>query len=176
MPQSLHLMPEPKIIAIILAAGKGSRFGMPKVDAVFGGITFLERIRNTLAVAGINDVFVARNLPTSDMLESLQYATRQSTDAAGYLIFPVDHPFVNATTIVDMTTSFTLHPNAVIRPLYESRTGHPIIIPRCLDLWMPGVTGGLAQIIRQSGIEVLNLPTADSGVLRNINTAADLPD
>jgi CTP:molybdopterin cytidylyltransferase MocA len=167
-------MQDPKIIAIILAAGKGSRFGMPKVDAVFGGITFLERIRNTLTTAGISEIFVARDLPTSDMLESLQYAAQHTSAAAGYLIFPVDHPFVNAATIVEMVSTFNLHPNAVIRPLYEARTGHPIIIPACLDLWMPNVTGGLAQIIRQSGVEVLNMPTPDQGVLRNINTAADI--
>jgi len=164
----------PKITAIILAAGKGSRYGMPKVDAVFGGITFLERIRDTLHASGITDIFVARDLPTADMLESLQYAASRNPAATAYIIYPVDHIFVQATTIVDLTSALNINPNAVIRPLFEARAGHPIIIPSSLDLWMPDISGGLAEIIRKSGLEVIDLPTTDQGVILNVNRPEDI--
>ncbi len=170
--------PCPKLIAIILAAGKGNRFGMPKIDALFRGKTFLDSILSTLKAAGLEDVYIARDLPTADMLSSLIHAVKSldDCDAAGYLIFPVDHPCVQDNTVIALRDAFWLHPEAIIRPSFLGKRGHPIVIPKELDLLAEHASGGLAGIIRASQIPKMDLNVNDGGILENINYARQTED
>lgn len=206
----------PNLIAIILAAGKGVRFGMPKLNALFRGKSFLQCIVDTLAAADCQDVFIAKELETPDMLSTLRYAIRQinarqigvpssvstvslasiascdkgtmpiptSSDetceaklfpqADGYLIFPVDHPAVLAETVILLCDAFEENPKAVIRPLYQNKSGHPIIIPCTLDIFGESGDGGLGQIIRNSNVPKISVPVSDAAVIQNINIPSDV--
>ncbi len=171
-------MPFNEITAIIPASGRGERFGGPKADAVLGSATFLERIRTTLAAAGIMKVFVAQDFDTPNMLGTLRRSVRElsSSPARGYLIFPVDHPFVLAETVIAICAAWMHNPDAVYRPAYQGRTGHPVLIPAWLDLEQDDRGQGLAGIIRNHACTVVDLPVEDSAVLRNINTPKDLEE
>ncbi len=169
-------MPSYKVHAIILAAGKGIRFGMPKVDAFYRGNSFLDCILNTLENAGIRDVFVARDLDTPDMLSSLRHAINELNASCpdAYLVFPVDHPAVQTATVQSLLDAFIRTPDAIIRPVYQGKAGHPIIIPKALNVFQEGIEGGLAQIIKTSHLPVVDITTNDMAILRNINLPEDL--
>lgn len=162
-----------KLIAIILASGEGRRFGQPKSEARVQGELFSARIMRTLEEAGLRQMILAQGLATSSMLETLRQAMASCVPRAdSYLIFPVDHPFVRAQSIRALTLAAL--PDTIIKPVFEGRSGHPIIIPASLDLTGDDAGGGLKGIIRNCALPCVYITVPDAGILRNINTVQDL--
>jgi len=165
------------VTAIILASGKGKRCGLPKAEMQIQGISFLEHIKEILLEAGMEDVFIAQYQDTSAMLSTLIKAVnelKKRQENSGYLVFPVDFPFVKPPTVVALVQKHQQNPNAVIRPLYKNNRGHPILIPACLNLEKDDNQQGLKYIIRNSGLPVYDVPVEDDGILKNVNTREDL--
>ncbi len=167
------------LMAIILASGKGKRFGMPKAEAMLEGQSFLQKICNSLDQAGLA-YLVARYPDTEDMLATLRRARAElllqnSNDGySGLLVFPVDYPLVRPQTLASLAKVHYQSPEAVIRPVYNGLRGHPIVIPVSLELGSGVVQQGLKEIIRLSGMALLDLSVDDPGITRNINTQEDL--
>ena len=99
---------------------------------------------------------------------------KKSQENSGYLVFPVDFPFVKPPTVVALVQKHQQNPNAVIRPLYKNNRGHPILIPACINLDNDDKQQGLKYIIRNSGLPVYDVPVEDDGILKNVNTREDL--
>ncbi len=169
-------MPCNEIAAIIPASGRGERFGGPKAGASLGAVTFLERILSTLKDAGITDLFVAQDYDTPDMLATLRRAISElgPHHARAYLIFPVDHPFVQPATVRSLRAAWNSNPDAIFRPAYRGQPGHPVIIPAWLDLERDDGGNGLAGIIRAQVCSVIDVPVEDPEILRNVNYPKDL--
>lgn len=171
------------ITAIILASGKGIRFGKPKAEADYGGATFLEHIIQTLQQAGITRMHIARTYQTLDMLATLRQAVAElkasspnsNPPCTGYLVFPVDFPCVKTTTLKILLDEHLQNPAAIIRPSYYGFSGHPIIIPESLNLDADDRGKGLRGIILHSGLHVIDINVDDEGIHRNINHPEDLP-
>lgn len=166
------------LAAIILASGRGTRYGAPKAEASLENGTFLDRILATLQAAGILSTLAALGLETPDMLSTLRQVAGHFTPDrhSGILIWPVDHPLVKPETVVALGEAFSAHPEAVLRPTYKGERGHPIILPAGFDLSGDDAGRGLAGIIRTNACTVIDLPVDDPGILRNINRPEDLED
>jgi CTP:molybdopterin cytidylyltransferase MocA len=166
------------IIALIPAAGKGSRYGMPKVDALYNGITFSQMILNTLQSAGIETSYIIRDIETPDMLASLKVGMNtfhsQAVHPDGWLIWPVDHPTVKAETVKLLIQFFATHTNSVIIPCHNSHSGHPIIIPASLALPDYPLPNGLKDVIMLSHFPVHHVEVDDPAILHNINTPEEV--
>ena len=170
------------ITAIILASGKGIRFGMPKAEADFGGATFLEHITQALQQAGITRMHIARTYQTQDMLATLRQAVAElktpnqisNAPCTGYLVFPVDFPCVKPNTLKILLDGHLQNPAAIIRPSYYGFSGHPIIIPESLNLDADDRGKGLKGIILHSGSHVIDINVDDEGIHRNIIHPEDL--
>lgn len=171
-------MPWPKIVAIVPASGKGTRFGGAKAEARIADQTFAERIETTLRGAGITQIHIARNLDTPDMLATLRQviAGIKPNQAEGYLIWPVDHPLVQPSTVVALCEAWSASPDAVFRPVYQGKSGHPVLVPAWVDLGQDDLGQGLAGIIGNQVCTVVDLPVDDPGVLRNINQPSELEE
>ncbi len=164
-----------KIVAIIPAAGKGKRYGMPKINAVIDGKTFLEHIMDTLTQAGITKIIVVRDIETNDMLDSIRTAINESSEnPSGWLIFPVDHPLIRVETIKQIIAAFRKAPDRVIVPQYNSKNGHPIIFPSALKIPEGIIDGGLKSVINESGFSKLAVSVDDKEVLNNKNYREDI--
>jgi len=167
-----------QIVALIPAAGKGSRFGMPKVDASYNGISFAEKILSTLQESGIKQSLVIRDIETSDMLASIKFGMNsfhsQDVHPDGWLIWPVDHPAVKSGTIRFMVKVFSTHSNSIIIPRHNNKGGHPIIIPAAMAIPEDAPPNGLKDIIHQSLFPVHFIEVIDPGILININTPEDV--
>ncbi len=168
------------LIAIIPAAGKGSRYGIPKAQAVIEGKAFLDLVTATVISAGIDRIIAVTDVETADMLASIRLGITRAKETAndefpirGFLIFPVDHPLVTPQTVIALCSCFRANPEAVVMPRYERRNGHPVIIPASIDLDLP-VSHGLSQIIRESELITIHLDIDDANVIRNLNSPADL--
>lgn len=183
---------KPRIAALILAAGAGGRIGMPKWQLESAGKTFLDIICDKLSSIQLTDIicvkreefeikrtslkYVINPTPKHGMISSVYYGVKAYPDYEAYLIWPVDHPFIEVSTIAELKNMFESIQKKVIRPIFNGITGHPIIIPNSLISYIqtPNYSGGLRQLIKDSKIEIFDLPVNDSNILRNINFMADL--
>jgi CTP:molybdopterin cytidylyltransferase MocA len=181
------------VTAIILAAGKGSRIGCPKWQLKHGNETFLSSIINKLICANIQSIVCVINAnsipptnghitftinphPEHEMISSIYYGIQTYKNSDGYLIMPVDYPYIKATTINKLCAAFAQHHTKVIKPTLQNKSGHPIIIPHKLAQLIPNsdIQGGLRQFLLAHNASFLNISVQDSGILKNINLAADL--
>lgn len=168
------------ITAIILASGKGIRFGKPKAEAEVDGVNFTSAITSILQKAGLEYIHVASGYPTGEMLETLKMAikklsdTGKTTACTGFLCFPVDFPFVSVKTISKLAEAHLAKPEAIIRPSYQGYSGHPIIIPANLNLGSDDDGNGLRGVILHSKLPIHDIQVEDEGIHMNINTREDL--
>jgi len=166
------------LIAIIPAAGKGNRFGMPKVDASYNGITFAERIIMTLTTAKLDKYILVRDVETPDMLGSIRLGMQKALSEYGrpdgWVIWPVDHPAVKAETVTTLSTAFAERRNSIIIPRCNGKSGHPIILPGCFVIHEESNPLGLKGLIIHSDHPVHYVETQDGSILRNFNTPEDM--
>ncbi|MBS1271240.1 MAG: Bifunctional IPC transferase and DIPP synthase [Candidatus Marinimicrobia bacterium] len=122
------------IAGIILAAGKSSRFGAPKVLQSFLGTPFILRISDALQSAGIPDILLVLGhefeqlfpkVPSKDSFQivenpdyelgqfsSLQASIRSlPADVAGTVMCLVDHPHISVGTYRTVVTAARQDPD-----------------------------------------------------------------
>jgi len=189
---------DPTTGAVILAAGAGARLGGPKLRLESGGRPFLEQVLAAVVEAGCVPVVcvvraedrdwaaaladaagaavVVNPAPERGALSSLRLGLDRLGACAGALVAPVDHPYVTAATCRALAAAFAARPDAVVKPVWDGRSGHPVIIPRELFPRIPPEdrAGGLAAVIHASGLREVHLGVEDPGVCRNINFPSDL--
>lgn len=183
-----------KIGAVILAAGAGSRMGgVAKAMLQNNGRTFLAsilsmvRVHDTVVVVGpphgesvrshatqLAARVVTNEHPERGMASSVALgfaALRADVDAAW--LWPVDHPFVQPETLAALVAALGSH--AAVRPTYTGRRGHPPLIARALFAQLAAcadVEGGARTVL--AAADTIDVPVDDPGILRDIDTPADL--
>ena len=183
-----------KIAALILAAGAGGRIGKPKWQLEFEGKTFLEILCDKLSAVQLQltDVICVKRkefgiknsllkhvinpTPEYGMISSLYYGVKAYPNYDAYLIWPVDHPFVEISTISELKKAFETSHRKVIRPIFKGTPGHPIILPKAVaeKMLSPNFDGGLRNFIKQYDVKIADITVDDENILKNINTTADL--
>lgn len=164
--------------------------GRPKALLQFKGLTFLERILLAVKTAGIaqtavvvghhrGEIVSALELPAAVFNPNYEQGMSTSVQAglrslppglSGAGIFLVDHPLIDATTI--RTIAARLEPGRIALPFHEGRRGHPVffsseLFGEILDL---KADQGLNLVVRRDPSRVIEVPVADDGVLRDIDT------
>ena len=141
------------IAAIILAAGKSTRMGAPKLLLPWGQSTVIEtvvqhvivsRFRPVVIVTGANQASIEKKLaPFSDRVQvihneqydrlemffSIKLGIRQ---VAGYcdaaMLFLGDQPHISPQTVADLIAIFNDQSASIVIPSYNMRRGHPILL------------------------------------------------
>lgn len=177
---------------IVLAAGAGTRFGGPKALAELRpGERFLDIVVRTAVDAEADPVVAvvqrgiavpapARRVeadPSAEQVASLRRGLAQLANAAvaGALVWPVDHPFVSLPTSLAIVDAYKRSGTPIIVPAYGGRRGHPVFFAR--ETWpdlMTVAEGGARAVVRAMGGRVHEIDVEDDGVLRDIDTRADL--
>jgi molybdenum cofactor cytidylyltransferase len=182
--------------AVILAAGSGARIGTPKLRLESAGRSYLEVILDLLERAKIRPVacVVARDeaewarqyaarmallinsRPELGMFSSVQLGVAALRAYQGLFIVPVDHPFVAVSTCRRLKEVFAQNPGALIKPAFEGRPGHPVVIPQAAygEVLAAGADASLREVLRQSGLRHIAVDVDDAGILRNINERDDI--
>jgi len=182
-----------RIMALILAAGSGTRMGGPKALLRIGGESFLARAARVLARPGIDAVaaVVDRQVlaaqpgaagilllnprPEDGMLSSILRGLDEA-EAAGadaVLLHPVDHPLVEPATVDRVVAG--LHGGAVIAvPAHGSRRGHPGGFARAAwaALRAAPAARGARAVLADHPEWVVHVP-GDPGCVLGIDTPAD---
>jgi len=183
--------------AIILAAGRGERIGTPKHRLPTDGVTFMGRVAGLAQEAGCDPVFcvvapeeadrvqpgngaavrvVVNPDPARGMLSSLQEGLAVLGDAPGVFVFPVDHPYIAPATARLLMECALGQLDAVVKPEYLGRGGHPVYVPAALfgQIQSAGQDASLRTIIADSRIRVVRIIVIDEGVVHNVNTPGDV--
>jgi molybdenum cofactor cytidylyltransferase len=189
-----------KIAAIILAAGRSSRFeDGHKLLVEIGGIPIVRRVCETIAASRVDDVLlivsetngpVARAAgigrwqavenpnATEGLSTSLRIGLQNiASDTDGVLVALADMPGITAALVDALISTFASNRSTIVFPVAsDGRRGHPIIWPKSLlpDLMsVPGDSGGKTILSDHTD---LWRPVAceNEGAFADIDTRADL--
>ena len=181
------------ISAIILAAGKSERMGTPKALLPFRGRTFLENILQAIAgscltttvvvVGHHRDEIAARlNIPNmvfnphyeQGMVTSFQAGIRAlPPDSIGAVLFLVDHPVVEPSTIDVLVHNFS--GNRIVVPVFNGRRGHPVLFAREVlqEILALPPSQGANIVVRKDPGRIVEVSVDSPGILVDIDTPED---
>lgn len=189
------------IPAIVLAAGRSSRMGVPKATLAFDERdTLLSHIVRTFHAANVDDVIVvlghhgdeiARSLAQTDVaarivtnreydrgqLSSLQAALtivdRPGVD--GMLMTLVDVPFLTPLTVHAVLDRYHQTHAAVVRPTSGTRHGHPVLLARSLfhAIRHADDRTGVKPLVRAHASLAGDVPVTDEGAFLDVDTPED---
>jgi nicotine blue oxidoreductase len=132
----------PRAAGLVLAAGAGVRYGMPKVLAEQGD--WLRSAVAALAGGGCDDVVVvlgaavvdvpapARPVVAEDWQQGMGASLAAGLAAAGdadyAVVLTVDTPDVGADVVGRVLTAASAAQSGLARAVYDGRPGHPVVI------------------------------------------------
>jgi CTP:molybdopterin cytidylyltransferase MocA len=181
-----------RFAGVVLAGGRGERFGGPKALAALpDGRTFLQACCQTLEASGADPVLATvppasevaapagvtilrLPRPGLEMFDSLRLALSAALEHGGWqaaVILPVDHPLVAADTVRDLAAA----PGQAVRPVFAGKRGHPIVLSRAVT---SGIVSGelagptLREVLRE--VDAVDVAVKDRGVTLNCNTPGSL--
>jgi len=186
---------QPKVAAIILAAGKSERMGSPKAFLEYRGGTFLSVLYATLKSAPLAALrvvfghraqeFIARaGLPPEEvvvnprfehgMLSSVQAGLKSLEALApeAVMLFPVDQPAVSVPTITRLIEAFRASGKPIVLPVHNGRRGHPALFGKAVfeELLHAPEDIGARAVVRADLSRALEVETCEPGVLQDIDT------
>ncbi|EWC61029.1 CTP:molybdopterin cytidylyltransferase [Actinokineospora spheciospongiae] len=190
MPANASGPPRSRVAGLLLAAGGGRRFGMPKALVPFGGGLLVEHA--LVALGGCDPVVVvlgagADRVPplAATVVRNPDWATGMGSslrvglaalpaDADAVVVLTVDTPGVTRAA-VDRLAALA-HPDALARASYAGEPGHPVLLGRAH--W-PGAAAaahgdtGARPYLRAH--PVLDVPCADIADGADADHPHDLP-
>lgn len=186
----------PPVAAIVLAAGRGTRFeGGPKMMAVLDGEPMVRRIVECALQAGLGPVVAVTGHEAETVeacLADLDVATVRNPDyaqglstslKAGFAALPAatagaaillgDMPAVGAGLLRQIVEAWLAagRPPALV-PAYQGRRGNPAVLSRVLAPAIAGLSGdvGAGPLLRGRA-DVVELAVDDAGVALDLDTA-----
>ncbi len=192
--------PSPGVVGVLLAAGRGTRFGgdkllaLPRSADLPGepiGVVALRHLRAAVAdvVAvvrpddhalaaelGANGARIVRCVNADDgMGASLACGVRAAADARGWIVALADMPWITPATIARVAAAIE-HGAPLAAAFHAGRRGHPVGFSRgCYDA-LAALTGdeGAKNILAARADNLVRVDTDEDGVLRDVDTASDL--
>ena len=177
----------PRVVAAVLAAGAGTRFGRPKAEVELAGERLVDRAVAVLRAAGASPVLavvrVGTTVPAAVVIEnpdpdrgqrsSLELAVAAAGDADALAVLLVDLPGVGAQAVAAVCGAW--RPGRISVGRYGGRRGHPIVMAPALwaeALALAGPDEGARALLstRPELVDEVDVP----GDPADLDTPADL--
>jgi len=153
----------PDVVAVILAAGQGTRFGGPKVDARLDGRSFLDHVVERLREAGVTSIIavvppghasppevraVANPAPERGLSSSLRLGVEAAPAGLATLLVLVDQPTTPVATLWGVLAARGQRP--IVAAQAGGRLGPPVLLEPGARSVVMAPTGdiGLRAILR----------------------------
>jgi molybdenum cofactor cytidylyltransferase len=186
------------IVALVLAAGDGSRFSAQhnKLLEIFRGRPLLRhavdaalasRVAKTMVVTGYDAARVGgalAGLPVQivhngeyeeGMAASLRAGLRHAPEASGLVVLLGDMPRVSPELIDRLIEAFEAGGASAVAPTFDGRRGNPVLLGRVLFPQIAQLTGDTgARALLRARRDVVEVETDDAGILLDVDTAQDL--
>jgi molybdenum cofactor cytidylyltransferase len=167
----------PRVVAVIPAAGKSTRFGSDKRRVLVDGVPMLDRVVNLLKDGGVEDVVVVESNPGVDrgMFSTIQIGLGGIDPTHVAVVHPCDMPFTSPET-VRLVVAECLRTRRPVCPRFRGRRGHPLAIPAALipQLLEVDPTTPLNTALETVGAVRIELDVNDPGSVRDVDVPADL--
>ena len=190
--------PKPRLAAIVLAAGESTRMGQPKALLPWGGVPLVRHqvdllaaqpaIDRLIAVVGnlLDEVRDALQDTPARVVANPRFREGRATSLAagaralegsptGVLIVNVDQPLA-ADLLNPLIAAWRNAPDALWRPSYQGRGGHPLIVPADVVPELQQVretTQGLRAVVTRHRRRLRSVPVESELAVLNLNTPAD---
>lgn len=190
-------MPSDAVVALVLAAGRASRFGNDKRRACLPGrgtllaatlATLRPHFADIWVVLGIEDdpislgiakdigVIVAESAEQG-MGESLAAGIRAlsiESQAPAVAVVLGDMPWLSKDTFALLYSRAS--ERVIVRPCYRGRGGHPVLFGRCFWDSLEQLTGdeGARSVVRRYQDACIEIEVQDPGVVRDVDRPVDL--
>ena len=180
---------------ILLTAGLSRRFGSPKALAILERETVIERLQNLLLTTQIDEIVIVLgaqaecikpyllkhnkvkfvyhkdyNLGQTSSFKAGMLGSSKNVD--GFLLLPVDYPFIKKQTINALIRFFKKCRPLMVIPSFDGKRGHPPLFSAVLKHELLNIdnTCGINSLIQahKDGVEILAVE--DEGVVRTFNT------
>jgi len=192
-----------RVVGILLAAGRGSRFGGDKLIAplqtaslgalagtplgVAAARNLVAALPESLAVVRPGDAALSRLLlatgvrivecasADAGMGASLACGVRATADADAWVVALADMPWIASGTIGQVADALRAGASIAAPSLREQR-GHPVGFSRRHHAALAALTGdvGARDIIRRNAAELTLVDVHDPGILGDVDRPADL--
>ena len=191
----------PGTVGILLAAGRGTRFGGDKLLAQLGsnsglagecvGATacrhLLLALPRVIAVVRPDDAALAAALGAAGarivrcvdaddgMGASLACGVRATRDAAGWVVALADMPWIEPSTIARVAAAVA-EGAPVAAPFHRGARGHPVGFSSACYAALAALTGdeGAKSVVAAHSDSLARIDVDDAGTLRDIDTPADM--
>jgi molybdenum cofactor cytidylyltransferase len=186
-------------VAILLAAGDGSRLGGDKMFVDLGGKPLIERtLRPYRKARCVEDIVIvvpageAQRFghlrsptchvfenpdPSRGMISSIRVGLETGwAQERDFLIAPADVPFVKPEMIDQLVKQLVIRDAKIVLPAYRGLGGHPGVFHRSLhnDFFLLGETSGTREILFRYREGTVRMNLHDPDVCFDIDTAEHL--
>lgn len=191
-------------IGLLLAAGSGRRFDAAtpgrKLEQLIDGQSVASRALRTLlescdavllaarsmsapiaqeaAATGVSVLVPEQSsLGMGHSLAALAAAVPQHFPRAETLVIALaDMPWIAPATVRELINASQTD-NVIVQPVFAGEKGHPVVFPAAYGPALAACAGdmGARDLLRQNAEHLRPVAVNDSGVLRDIDTPADLP-
>lgn len=179
------------LVAIVLAAGKGTRFGGDKLSAEFGSEPLLAHTIRAARAAPVGRVIVvcppafdigewpgappvaALRIASPELSASLKAGIAAASDAEGAFVFLGDMPLIPHPLAAQLAAA--LGENFAAVPRWQGKQGHPVLLSARAFAQIADLSGdeGAGRLLK-SRRDVAFVDTAEEGVLLDIDRAEDI--
>ncbi|MHC4339696.1 MAG: nucleotidyltransferase family protein [Planctomycetota bacterium] len=173
-----------RIAGVLLGGGESTRFGSPKLEALFEGTRLVDVACNHFLKAGFDPVVFCGNVqpqdgrvfvvrPGAEMIETLRNGLRALPKGA-FAFAPADMPALLPGLLRGLIRIFQAAERRYMIPVHEGKRGHPAFALDSEAFLQLGTEGSAREVWKSAGEDLLHheVPTAD--VLFDIDTPADL--
>lgn len=194
----------PVLEAIVLAAGRGARFGGGKLTVALDGAPLVAKALAAALAAPVRRVFAAVGddpplalaleaaaarlsatgrlvlVPVADAAEGMGASLRTAVaalpaDTAGVFVFLGDMPAIASGTPARLAAALT-GPDQIVAPAHGDQRGHPVLFGADWLEALKALEGdaGARQLLAQAGPRLITVDVDDPGVLLDVDRPEDL--
>jgi molybdenum cofactor cytidylyltransferase len=188
---------QPRILAIVLAAGISSRMGRPKMLLPYNGHTIIEETVDQVLEAGYDDTVVVVGPEREEIQEllaarpvriayNLNYRAGMAgsikagvsfidASAQAFALVLGDQPQITAKTHQLVLANYRKHKKGICAPVLDGQIGHPVIFSMDYKTRMYSLQGdkGARHLVEANRADLAELPLKAPEILKSINTQKD---
>jgi molybdenum cofactor cytidylyltransferase len=197
-PRELQVPSAPRVVAVVLAAGRGSRMGQNKMLAPFNNTTMLGATLDNIQAAGVDEVIVVtghdhemlasmlwqrnvRVVHNPDYQQGMSSSLAAGVRAAGAIDAVIvclgDMPRVKAQVLDRMIAAFNpIEHRSIVVPTYKGEFGNPVLWGAEHFQRLTSLQGdkGARALIAGLKAEATEVDVDDEGILRDADTPEEL--